>query len=79
MRNLLTVPAPFELIRDFIRDEDEQRARARDLQRMHKLLECAPVDRAWHRRGLLVLCHGFPDQARIGLANNPVVGGSRME
>lgn len=52
------------LVGDAIRNENERQARARDLQRMRKLLTRTPADRAWHRRGLLLLCRAFLDKAR---------------
>ncbi|CAM9188868.1 unnamed protein product [Scytosiphon promiscuus] len=36
-----------------------------NLDRVLRLLDGAPGDRAWRRRGFLVLCHAFPRKARL--------------
>lgn len=35
------------------------------LERLSKLLSRAPQDRAWRRRGFLVMCRAFPDRVRL--------------
>ncbi|CAM9437350.1 unnamed protein product [Ectocarpus sp. 6 AP-2014] len=37
-----------------------------DDERVRSLLARAPADRAWRRRGLLVLCHAYPDRLQLG-------------
>ncbi|CBJ33147.1 ankyrin repeat protein [Ectocarpus siliculosus] len=37
-----------------------------DDERARSLLTRAPADRAWRRRGLLVLCHAYPDRLQLG-------------
>ena len=37
---------------------------AEDLERVHGLLVNAPADRAWRRRGYLVLCNAHPDSVQ---------------
>ncbi|CAM9688614.1 unnamed protein product, partial [Sphacelaria rigidula] len=37
----------------------EREGRRRDVDNIHKLLANAPADRAWRRRGLLLLCRAF--------------------
>lgn len=32
---------------------------------VRRLLENAPVDRAWRRRGLMVMCRAFPDRMQL--------------
>ncbi len=34
-------------------------------QRVRNLLARAPADRAWRRRGLMVLCRAHPDRLRL--------------
>ena len=36
------------------------------LERLSKLLASAPQDRAWRRRGMLVMCRAHPDRLRLG-------------
>ncbi|CAN0539062.1 unnamed protein product, partial [Ectocarpus sp. 8 AP-2014] len=43
--------------------QDAQRA-TREQQRVQQLLANAPADRAWRRRGLLVLCRAHPGRAQ---------------
>eukprot|EP00752_Nemacystus_decipiens_P010695 g9525.t1 len=45
---------------------------AEDVKRVRKLLANAPADRAWRRRGYLVLCRAHPDR----LQEKQVVGGT---
>lgn len=59
--------------------EDNKRARVEDVNRLRKLLARAPADRAWCRRGLLILCRAFPGKARLESDNYPAVGGGSME
>ncbi|CAM9954551.1 unnamed protein product [Ectocarpus sp. 13 AM-2016] len=37
-----------------------------DDERARSLLARAPADRAWRRRGLIVLCHAHPDRLQLG-------------
>ncbi|CAM9677623.1 unnamed protein product [Ectocarpus fasciculatus] len=37
------------------------------LERISELLACAPQDRAWRRRGFLVLCRAHPDRVRLAV------------
>ncbi|CAM9626260.1 unnamed protein product, partial [Laminaria digitata] len=46
--------------------EDDESRREDELVRLQKMLENAPADRAWRRRGVLALCRAFPDRARAG-------------
>ena len=39
--------------------------RVRSYERVRTLLERAPADRTWRRRGLLVLCRAFPDRLQL--------------
>ena len=41
-----------------------QRRSAGDIERVRRLLTNAPADRAWRRRGYLVLCRVHPDRVR---------------
>lgn len=45
--------------------EDDESLREDELVRLQKMLENAPADRAWRRRGVLALCRAFPDRARL--------------
>lgn len=45
--------------------EDDESRREDELVRLRKLLENAPADRAWRRRGVLALCRAFPDRALL--------------
>ena len=45
---------------------------AEDFERVHELLANAPADRAWRRRGYLVLCRAHPDRVQQG----QVIGGT---
>ena len=49
------------VVADNIEDEDRL---AEDVERVHKLLANAPADRAWRRRGYLVLCRAHPDRVQ---------------
>eukprot|EP00752_Nemacystus_decipiens_P002729 g2548.t1 len=40
-------------------------ARQEDVRRVRELLTNAPKDRAWRRRGFIVVCRAFPDKARL--------------
>ena len=44
--------------------EEEHRV-AEDVERVRKLLANAPTDRAWRRRGYLVLCRAHPDRVQL--------------
>lgn len=39
------------------------------------LLEHAPADKMWRRRGFLVVCRAFVDKTRLGLASDEGVRG----
>lgn len=41
-----------------------------NLKRVRDLLHNAPADRAWRRRGFLVLCRAFPDRVHQNVGNN---------
>ncbi|CAN0157248.1 unnamed protein product [Ectocarpus sp. 4 AP-2014] len=41
-----------------------------NLKCVRDLLHNAPADRAWHRRGFLVLCPAFPDRMHQNVGNN---------
>ena len=43
-------------------DVDEEVRMAEDVERVRKLLANAPADRAWRRRGYLVMCRAHPDR-----------------
>lgn len=45
----------------------------REAERVVTLLNRAPLDRAWRRRGFLVMCRAFPDRVRLPAAS----GGER--
>lgn len=36
-----------------------------NVERLYELLASAPADKAWRRRGMLVLCRAFPDKAQL--------------
>ncbi len=46
------------------RDVGEEYRVAEDEERVHKLLADAPADRAWRRRGYLVMCRAHPDRVQ---------------
>ncbi|CAM9872901.1 unnamed protein product [Scytosiphon promiscuus] len=48
-----------------VADGDCQELRLR-VERLSKLLEFAPQDRAWRRRGFLVLCRAHPERLQLG-------------
>lgn len=54
---------PMEVVGDDVAGKDPV---AEDVERMRELLEKAPADRTWRRRGLLVLCRAFPDRVQPG-------------
>lgn len=46
---------------------------AEDMERLRRLLVRAPADRAWRRRGLLVMCRAFLDKDGFGsISNQPL-------
>lgn len=50
--------------------------RADDIKRVHGLLARAATYRVWRRRGLLVFCRAFPEEAPIQLHNNRAMKGT---
>lgn len=54
-------------------NQGDRRGRAEDMECLRRLLARAPADRSWRRRGLLIICHFFPDKARPGSVSNQVV------
>lgn len=54
--------------------DGQRQARAEDVGRMRKLLERAPADRAWRRRGLLVLCRTLQNKVRVRLVDHKHLG-----
>ena len=53
---------------------EEERRLAEDFERVRKLLANVPADRAWRRRGYLVLfCHAHPDRVQ---QNRTVISGT---
>ncbi len=60
-------------------DVEEDNRLAEDIERVRKLLANAPADRAWRRRGYLVLCRAHPDRAQQAPENSGAPAGkSRM-
>lgn len=55
--------APISHIPDIAEAADEDLPR---LELLFKLLEKAPQDRAWRRRGYVVMCRAHPDKVRLG-------------
>lgn len=55
----------------------EQEARAGEMESMRGLLKRAPADRAWRRRGLLVLCRAIPSKDQPGISSVPQSDGSK--
>ena len=53
---------PSDDIPDIAKAAEEDRPR---LERLSRLLASAPRDRAWRRRGMLVLCRAHPDRLRL--------------
>ena len=47
-------------------NEDDSKTGEKNVERMRKLFKNAPADRAWRRRGFLVLCRAFPGRVRLG-------------
>ena len=45
-------------------DVGDKNSRSEDVDRVRELLANAPADRAWRRRGYLVLCRAHPDRVR---------------
>ena len=60
---------------------EEHDSLAEDVDRVRKLLANAPADRAWRRRGFLVLCRAFYPGGRVqlghGISNNADSGVSK--
>lgn len=46
-------------------EEDEVERDEQELKRVESLLMNAPADRAWRRRGMLVLCRAYPDRSQL--------------
>ena len=65
---------PFDVIGEWLGEvdgavlDDDDRERSADDQRIRQMLVRAPADRAWRRRGWLVLCRSCP--ARVQLATD---------
>lgn len=57
-------------------EEDMRLAKTNGMQRVRNLLNLAPADRAWRRRGLVVMCRAFRSSDCLGFAGNSVVGSS---
>lgn len=47
------------------KSEESKRLKAETAQRIRRMLERAPADRAWRRRGWLVLCRSRPTRAHL--------------
>ncbi len=56
-------------------DEPEE-SLAGDAERVRRLLENAPADRAWRRRGYLVLCRAHPDRVQLPRDNSQTHAGT---
>lgn len=56
----------------------KKRERKDDIERLRRLLARAPMDRAWRRRGILVLCRAFPDKLCLGVKSKRVIGGGEQ-
>ena len=52
---------------------------AEDMERVSNLLAKAPADRAWRRRGYLILCRAHPDRVQLPLydGHTPIGAGKR--
>lgn len=50
--------------------------RTEDIERVNWLLARASLYKSWRRRGLLLLCRAFPDEAPIQLHKNRVINGA---
>ena len=50
-----------DVVADYVEEEDRK---AGDVERVYMLLSNAPADRAWRRRGYLVLCRAHPDRVQ---------------
>ncbi|CAN0236872.1 unnamed protein product [Scytosiphon promiscuus] len=55
--------APSSKMQAIVTADEEDRPK---LERLAKLLERAPQDRAWRRRGFLLVCRAYPDRVRLG-------------
>ena len=53
---------PSQLIPDIARAAEQDRP---ELERLSKLLAYAPQDRAWRRRGFVVMCRAHPERLRL--------------
>ncbi len=54
---------------------EEERRLAEDVERVRKLLANASVDRAWRRRGYLVMCRAHPERVQHFQANSSAHAG----
>lgn len=63
----------YELIGNSMKKKDK-RLRAKDIERVRQLIVHAPADKAWRRRGLLVLCRSLPTKAQVGVSSNVAAG-----
>ena len=59
-----------DLIGEYVEEEDRL---AEDVERVRELLANAPADRAWRRRGYLILCRAHPDRVQ----QSQVISGTR--
>ena len=50
--------------------EGEEESLLEDVKRVRALLANAPADRAWRRRGYLVLCRAHPDRVQLTLSDS---------
>lgn len=53
------------------REVDGNELTPEEFERVQKLLESAPADKAWRRRGLMVLCRAHPDRLRLTAEGSP--------
>ncbi len=58
--------------------EEQLESLAEDVERVRNLLANAPVDRAWRRRGYLVLCRAYSDRVKLPKDNSRAYAGMRQ-
>ena len=59
-----------------IEEEDADFEDVEEIERVHTLLANAPADRAWRRRGYLVLCRAHPDRIQQRLGSSSELAGT---
>ena len=66
---------PTDAIGQWFGEDEDEDPLVEEIERVRRLLANAPADRAWRRRGYLVLCRAHPDRVQLGQESSSENGG----